>query len=51
MERIWRREGLKIPQTAEAAQTAVVERWIVRAAEAGAQQPCMELRLRECEDA
>ena len=35
---------------AEAARTAVAQRWIVRAAAAGAHQPCVELRLRERED-
>jgi len=46
VERIWRREGLKFRRN-RSAQTAVVERSIVRAAAAGTQQPRVELRLRK----
>jgi hypothetical protein len=35
----------------EAAWTVVAQRWLVRAAAAGARAPCVELRLRKCEDA
>ena len=51
VERIWRREGLKVPQKQKPRGRLVVERWIVRSAAAGARQPCMELRLRERQDA
>ena len=37
-ERIWRREGLKVPQKVEAA-WRLVERWLVRTAAAGAAEP------------
>jgi putative transposase len=43
VERIWRREGLKVSQMAETARTTVVERRIVRSSTARAQQPCVEL--------
>ncbi len=49
VQRIWRREGLKVPT--EAARATVVERRLVGAAAAGAGEPCMELRLCECRDA
>jgi putative transposase len=51
VERIWRREGLKVPQKQKPRGRLVAQRWIVRAAAAGAQEPCVELRLRERQDA
>ena len=35
----------------EAARAVVAERWLLRAAAAGAGEPCLELRLRQCPDA
>ena len=51
VERIWRREGLKVPQKQKPRGTAVAQRWLVRAAQTGAAEPCVELRLRQCTDA
>jgi putative transposase len=42
VERIWRREGLKVPAEAEATRAAVAQRWFVRAAAAGAAQSRLE---------
>jgi hypothetical protein len=38
--------GAESSAEAEATRTAVVQRWIVRAAAAGARQPCVVVRLR-----
>jgi hypothetical protein len=43
-------QGAEGSTEAEAARAAVIERWLVRAAAAGAHQPCMVLRLRKRED-
>jgi putative transposase len=43
VQRIWRREGLKVPQKQRPPREIVVERWIVHPAAAGAGQPCVEL--------
>jgi len=56
VERIWRRwvrekRRAKGTAEAEAAWEVVAQRWVVRAAPAGAQEPCVELRLRQREDA
>jgi hypothetical protein len=48
VERIWRREGLKVPQKQEPRGRLWPQRWIVCAAQAYAREPCMELRLRQC---
>ena len=51
VERIWRREGLKVPQKQKPARSAVAQRWVVRAVKTGAAEPCVELRLRQRTDA
>ena len=53
VERIWRREGLKVPQEAEATpvERLWLQRWFMRAAPADTSQPCVELRLRQRADA
>ena len=51
VQRIWRREGLKVPQKQRAARAVVAERWLVRAAAAGAGESRLELRLRQRHDA
>ena len=43
VQRIWRREGLKVPQKTKAARQAMVKRWIVRAAATGTSESCVEL--------
>ena len=43
VQRIWRREGLKVPQKTQAAKTTVAERRFLYTTEAGAAQPRMEL--------
>ena len=50
VQRIWRREGLKVPQKQKPRGTVVAERWVVCAAAAGAGQPRLELRLRQRDD-
>ena len=45
VQRIWRREGLKVPQKLKTKKTVVVQRRFLRAAKAGAAQPRVELRL------
>ena len=42
VERIWRHEGLKVPQK-QKPRSVVARRWFVRAAQAGPQEPRMEL--------
>ena len=51
VQRIWRREGLKVPQKQRPRRTVVAERWVVRAAATRAGESCVELRLRERDDA
>ena len=46
VERIWRREGLKVPKKQPKRRAVVAERRVVRAAAADAQGPRLELRLR-----
>ena len=46
VERIWRREGLKVPQKQKPHEGAVAQRWFVRALETHACEPCVELRFR-----
>ena len=43
VQRIWQREGLKVPQKTQAAKTTVAERRFLYTTEAGAAQPRMEL--------
>ena len=50
VERIWRREGLKVPQKAAEARTALADGRILHPASAGAPQPCLVLRLRRGPD-
>jgi len=51
VQRIWRREGLKVPQRTKAARQIVVERRIVPSLAAGTSESCVELRFRERHDA
>ena len=51
VQRIWRREGSEGAAETEAAQAVMAERWVVRAAAAGACESRLELRLRERDDA
>ena len=51
VQRIWRREGLKVPQKQRPRRQVVAERWIVRTAATRAGEPRLELRLRERDDA
>ena len=46
VERIWRREGLKVPPEAAQARPAVAGGWLVHPAAAGAPQSRVVLRLR-----
>ena len=46
VERIWRREGLKVPAKTEEKGAALAERWVVRASQARAAEPRLVLRLR-----
>jgi putative transposase len=48
VERIWRREGLKVPQKQKPRGRVVAQRWIVRAAKTGAAEPCMEVSASKC---
>ena len=50
VERIWRREGLKVPARQPRRGTAVAERRVHRPAEAGKEKPRMGLRLRPHQD-
>ena len=43
VQRIWRREGLKVPQEAEAARPALAQRRILHAFATTASQSCLEL--------
>jgi hypothetical protein len=43
VERIWRREGLKVPPQAEATRKVVAERRLLHSAAAGASPPRVEL--------
>ena len=45
VERIWRREGLKVPPEAAEAGQALAQRWIMHPAAAGASKPRLVLRL------
>ena len=47
VQRIWRREGLKVPAEAEAARPTVAQRWLLRAAAAGTSESRLELRFCE----
>ena len=51
VERIWRQEGLKVPQRQPEARSAVAQRRIVHPAEAGVSGPRLVVRLRGLEDA
>jgi len=42
LQRIWRREGLKVPQETAAPREVVAKRWFVRAAATGASEPRVE---------
>ena len=48
IERIWRREGLKVPKRQKPRGRLWAQRWIVCVAQADACGPRVELRLREC---
>jgi transposase InsO family protein len=50
VQRIWRREGLKVPQT-KAARKVVVQRWLMHPTPASACESCLELRFCERQDA
>ena len=50
VQRIWRREGLKVPSAAPEAGTIVAERWFLHQASPGTSEPCMDLRLRSWAD-
>ena len=50
VERIWRQEGLKVPQTATETGSVVAQRWLVHPAQATAQESRVVLRLRKHED-
>jgi putative transposase len=43
VERIWRREGLKVPQKQKARGAVVAQRRVLGAAASRARQPCLEL--------
>ena len=43
VQRIWRREGLKVPAETNGARQVVAKRRFVRAAAAGASESCVEL--------
>jgi putative transposase len=43
VERIWQREGLKVPPEAEEAEPALAERWLLHPAQTGAAEPCLVL--------
>jgi len=49
VQRISRREGLKLPPETKPARQVVVERRIVPSVAAGTSEPCVELRFRECD--
>ena len=51
VERIWRREGLKVPERQAEARSAVAQRRIVHPAEAAVSGPRLVVRLRGLEDA
>jgi transposase InsO family protein len=51
VERIWRPRRAEGSKEAEATRAVVAQRWIVRTAASRAHQSCLELRLREREDA
>ena len=51
VERIWRQEGLKVPQRQPNARSAVAQRRIVHPAEAAVSGPRLVVRLRGLEDA
>jgi putative transposase len=43
VQRIWRREGLKVPQKQRPRGRLLWERWIVPSAATGTSEPCVEL--------
>src|SRR5207248_4013754 len=51
VQRIWRREGLKVPQKTAATRTVVAARWFVYPATTGASESRVELRFCESNDA
>ncbi len=50
VERLWRREGLKVPGEAAEAETALAQRRLLCPAQAGLPEPRLDLRLRVCPD-
>jgi len=51
VQRIWRREGLKVPQKQRPRGRCVARGWFVCAVATGAGESCVELRFREGDDA